>query len=313
MDLGGLDLNLLVVMDALFTEKNVSRAGQRLHLSQSATSGALARLRHTFNDPLLIQVGRKMTLTARAEGLVEPVRDVLLKAEAIHSKNPVFHPATSRRRFRLIMSDYAETVLMAEAVPLIQKVAPGVTLELFSNVDGCTEVLDRGEIDLAITPSNYVSAKHSSERLFDDDFVCLVWSGNQLVHDRISRELYLELGHVVVRFGKHRQLPTFDEWFLERSGQQRRIEVITTAFSLVLKLLIGTTRIATLHRKLSAFYAQYLPLRLLRPPFEMPRLEECLQWHKSRDNDPGILWMRSILKKAMQNSASRRRADRVPA
>ncbi len=313
MDLGGLDLNLLVVMDALFTEKNVSRAGQRLHLSQSATSGALARLRQTFNDPLLIQVGRKMTLTARAEGLVEPVRDVLMKAEAIHSENPVFHPATSRRRFRLIMSDYAETVVMAEAVPLIQKVAPGVTLELFSNVDGCTEVLDRSEIDLAITPSNYVSAKHSSERLFEDDFVCLVWSGNQLVHDRISRELYLDLGHVVVRFGKHRQLPAFDEWFLERSGQQRRIEVITTAFSLVPKLLIGTTRVATLHRRLSAFYAQYLPLRLLRPPFEMPPLVECLQWPKSRDNDPGILWMRSILKKAMQNSASRRRADRVPA
>jgi DNA-binding transcriptional LysR family regulator len=105
MDLGGLDLNLLVVLDALFTEKSVSRAGQRLHLSQSATSGALARLRQTFNDPLLIQVGRRMTLTPRAEGLIEPVRDLLLKAEAIHSASPNFNPTTSTRTFRIRMSD----------------------------------------------------------------------------------------------------------------------------------------------------------------------------------------------------------------
>lgn len=90
--------------------------------------------------------------------------------------------------------------------------------------------------------------------------------------------------------------------------------MVTSTFSLVPKLLVGTTRIATLHRRLSSFYARYLPLRLLRPPFETLRLEECLQWHRSRDSDPGIIWLRTMLKTASQTGSSRRnRADRVPA
>src|ERR1700751_3769342 len=117
MDFAGLDLNLLVAMDALFAEMNVSRAAERLHLSQSATSGALARLREAFHDPLLVQVGRKMTLTPLAEGLIEPVRDFLLQAETILNNNPAFDPAASTRRFRLMMSDYVQTVLMTEAMP----------------------------------------------------------------------------------------------------------------------------------------------------------------------------------------------------
>ena len=99
MNFSGLDLNLLVAMDAIFAERSISRAGERLHLSQSATSGALARLREAFNDPLLVQIGRKMALTPLAEGLVEPVRDFLLQAEAILHKNPAFNPATSTRKF----------------------------------------------------------------------------------------------------------------------------------------------------------------------------------------------------------------------
>src|SRR6266700_6150084 len=153
MDFGGLDLNLLVAMDALFAEKSVSRAGERLHLSQSATSGALSRLRDAFHDPLLVQVGRKMTLTPLAEGLVEPVRTFLLQAEAILHNSPAFDPSTSTRKFRLMMSDYVETVLMTELLPRIEKLAPGVTVELISNVEGGSEELDRGEIDLAIIPT----------------------------------------------------------------------------------------------------------------------------------------------------------------
>jgi hypothetical protein len=91
----------------------------------------------------------------------------------------------------------------------------------------------------------------------------------------------------VVRFGKHQQIPTFDEWFVERFGRERRIEVVTTAFNLVPQLLIGTSRIATLYGRLAMFYARYLPLKLVAAPVEIPPLEEHIQWHKSRDQDPG--------------------------
>ena len=302
MDFAGLDLNLLVALDALFAEMSVSRAGERLHLSQYATSGALARLRKVFSDPLLVPVGRKMTLTPLAKGLVEPVRELLLQAEAIRNNNPAFNPAASTRKFRMMMSDYVETVVMTEALPRIEKIGPGVTLELIPIVEG-SQALERGEIDLAITPARLLAPDHPSERLFEDEFTCIVWSGNTRVGSTISLKTYLSLGHVVVRFGRHQQLPTFDEWFVEQFGRERRIEVVTTAFNLVPQLLIGTSRIATLHRRLAVFYARYLPLKLVAPPVAIPRLEEHTQWHKSRDRDPGTVWLRSMLKSALGRSA----------
>lgn len=310
MDFSGLDLNLLVALDALFVEKSVSRAGERLHLSQSATSGALARLREAFHDPLLVQVGRRMTLTPLAEGLVEPVKEFLLKADAILNSNPAFDPASTTRRFRMMMSDYVETVVMTEALPRLQKLAPGVMVELISNVEGGTEALDRGEIDLAIMPAKYLSPGHQSEHLFKDEFTCVTWSENKQVNRGMSLKKYLNLGHVVVRFGKHQQLPTFDEWFMERYGHERRIEVVTTAFNLVPQLLIGTSRIATLHKRLALFYRRYLPLKLVPPPLEIPPLEESMQWHKSRNHDPGITWMRTILKAAARENAALNQSSR---
>jgi LysR family transcriptional regulator, nod-box dependent transcriptional activator len=312
MDFAGLDLNLLVALDALFAEKSVSRAGERLNLSQSATSGALARLREVFHDPLLVQVGRQMTLTPLAEGLVEPVREFLLQAEAIISNSPTFDPSHSTRKFRLRMSDYMETVVLTEALPCLQKLAPGITFEVISNLEGGMEPLERGEIDLTIAPSRYLSTTHPSERLFEDEFTCVVWSGNRQVDRHVSLDTYLSLGHVVVRVGRLHQLPTFDEWFVEHYGHKRRIEVVTTAFNMVPHLLIGTSRIATMHRRLATYYQRYLPLKLVAAPLEIPHIEECMQWHKSRERDPGIVWLRAVLRDAVTGSAlSRSRRGRA--
>ena len=303
MDFNGLDLNLIVALDALIAEKSVSRAGERLHLSQSATSGALARLREAFHDPLLVQVGRKMKLTPRGEGLIQPVRDFLVRAETILNSSPAFDPATSTRKFRLMMSDYVQTVVMTEALPRLESLAPGVSFELVSNIEVISEPLERGEVDLAVTPTRYLSPEHPSQPLFEDEFTCLAWSGNTRIKRDLALETYLSLGHVVVRFGRLQQLPSVDEWFVERFGHQRKIEVITTAFNLVPQLLIGTSRIATLHRRLATFYQRYLPLKLIAPPLEIPRLEESMQWHASRDRDPGTVWLRSVLKSAVEKSS----------
>jgi LysR family nod box-dependent transcriptional activator len=302
MDLGGLDLNLLVALDALFAERSVSRAGERLHLSQSATSGALARLREVFRDQLLVPVGRKMVLTPAAEALIEPVRNFLLQAEAILNNNPVFDPGSSTRKFRILMSDYVEAVLMAEALPRIGQFAPGIRFEFISNVEGGFDALERGEIDLSIAPTIRLSSEHPSEPLFEDEFICVMWAGNTRVKSAISLDEYLSLGHIVVRFGRHQELTTFDEWFMERLGHERRIEVTTTAFNLVPQLLVGTPRIATLHRRLAVFHQRYLPLKLVKPPFEIPTFQESMQWHKSRNRDPGTLWLRSMLKSVLQQT-----------
>ncbi len=308
MDFGGLDLNLLVALDALFAERSVSRAGERLHLSQSATSGALARLREAFHDPLLVQVGRKMTLTPLAEGLIGPVRDLLIQAESIVNNSPAFEPETSSRKFRLLMSDYAQTVVMTEALPRLQELAPGVTIEMIPIVGGNADELERGEIDLTLGPARYLVPGHSSERLYEDEFVCLGWSGNRQLDRDLSLDTYLRLGHVAVRFGKHRELPTFDEWFTQHLTHDRRIEVVTTAFNLVPQLLIGTSRIATVHRRLAMFYQRFLPLRIVAPPLKIPKFEQFIQWHRSRDRDPGSIWLRSVLKSAIAESTLNKEA-----
>jgi len=244
-----------------------------------------------------------MALTPLAEGLVEPVRDFLLHAETILNSTPAFDPTTSTRKFRLMMSDYVQTVVMTEALPRLQNLAPGITLDLMWSGEGFSEPLERGEIDLAVTPTRYLSAAHPSEPLFDDEFACVAWSGNKRIKRRLSLETYLSLGHVVVRFGRVQQVVTVDEWFVEHFGHQRKIEVVTTTFNLVPQLLIGTSRIATLHRRLATFYQRYLPLKLVAPPLEIPRLEESMQWHRSRDRDPGVVWLRSVLKSAIAESS----------
>ena len=301
MHFRGLDLNLLVTLDALLAEKSISRAGKRVQLSQSATSGALARLRQFFSDELLVQVGREMILTPRAEGLVEPVRDLLLQTESIIRKNPVFDPATSTRKFSLVASDYVATVLMTEALPRLQCLAPRIALEMVWNVDrGISDSFERGEVDFMIMPIQYRSPNHPSENLFDDEFTCVVWSDNKLAGNRISLAKYLSLGHVVVRFGEQHQMASFYDEFMDHHGHRRRVEVIATAFNLVPQLLIGTTRIALLHRRLAEYYARYLPVRLLPPPIKIPRLVEVIQWHKYRERDPGNAWLRNVLKSSLR-------------
>jgi LysR family nod box-dependent transcriptional activator len=299
MDFKGLDLNLLVVLDVLLDEKNITRTGQRIHLSQSATSGALARLREFFQDEILVQVGHRMALTPLGDDLVKPVKDLLLQVRAVIDKTPVFNPATSTRRFTLMVSDYVAAVLLPRAIRRMRQEAPSVILELVPLADSPTEALERGEVDFLILPEHYLSPAHSSEELFKDQYACVVWAKNPLVGDSISMEQYLSMGHVGLRFGKQRT-QSLDDWFLSNSGHTRRVELITMDFNIMPQLLIGTSRVATMHRRLAAHYAQHLPLRILDPPIEMPTLVEKLCWHSFRDLDPGHQWFRGILRAAAE-------------
>ena len=293
MHLGGLDLNLLMVLDALFVEKNVTRAGERIHLSQSATSGALSRLREYFKDDLLVPVGRRMVLTPLAEELALPVRELLQHAEAVIRRTPVFSPETSERKFRIFMSDYIALVLMTRALPQIQRSAPGITLQIMPLR---TDALEQGDADLAILPVQILAKDHPFEVLFQDEFVCIACAKNKLIGKSLSLSDYLNLGHVVVRFGEQQEVPSLEEEFLGSLGQKRRIEVVATGFTLLPHLILGTTRIATIQRRLAEFYARQLPLKIVRLPKPLPRLEEVMQWHAFRNADPGLMWLRRTLK-----------------
>jgi LysR family transcriptional regulator, nod-box dependent transcriptional activator len=268
-----LDLNLLVALDALLTDRNITEASRRIY-------------------------GRKMVPTPLAESLAAPVREILQQIRLALSTLPAFVAEHSRRRFTLMMSDYVSTVLMPEVLRRVEAEAPGVEFEILSNgVTSPSETLDRADVDLLIMPESFLSDEHPSQVLYGEGYACVVWSDNPLVGGTLTAEQYLSLGHVVLQYGRARTA-LVDEWFLTKLGVSRRTEVLAMHFNAVVQSIVGTRRIATTHRRLAEYYARYLPVRLLPPPFELPKLVEAVQWHKYFDQDPGNRWLRGVLVEA---------------
>lgn len=287
-----LDLNLLVALNALLTERNTSRAGERIHLSQPAMSNALARLREYFEDDLLVQQGRQFILTPRAESLVEPVREVLMSIESTIATKPVFEPATASKVFSVVLSDFTMTVFIPELIRHLYTSAPGVRLDLRMLNDTPVAQLEETGADLLIIPSQYVSEEHPSARLFRETYLCVTWEENQLVRDELTFESYLSCGHVVAQYSTGFKAAAFDSWFLERFGVKRRVEVTAPTLAALPSLVVGTNRIATVHRRLAERAAQFLPIKIWAAPLDIPVLEQTMQWHRHRSNDPALLWLR---------------------
>jgi LysR family transcriptional regulator, nod-box dependent transcriptional activator len=285
-----LDLNLLVALDALLTERSVSLAAERIFLSQSATSSALGRLRDYFADDLLIVKGRQMVLTSRAEELVEPVRAVLEQIRTTISVAPPFDPAVSDRKIRLMASDYLTEVLLASALRDLLVEAPHMSFEIAPMADSLQEALERGAVDIIFCIDYALSADHPSQILFEDDYVVVGWDQNPAMAGALTKDLYFDLGHVTARFGKA-QTPVFEDWFVRRQAQQRRVEIIAPSFLAVPGFIIGTHRIATMHRRLAAKLTGYLPLVMKEVPLDIPSIREAVQWHISNNNDPAIRWV----------------------
>lgn len=292
-----LDLNLLVALDALLTERSVSRAADKLFLSQSAMSNALGRLREHFDDPLLVQMGRKMSLTPRAEVLIDPVRDILVRIEATVSSKPDFDALTSEREFSLLVSDYTITVLMPHLIELISQEAPNVRLRFVAQLTQPERMLERGTADFLVIPKGFCSHAHPLEVLYEEAFVCVVWNQSDF-GERITKEEYLQAQHVEVEIPGP-NASTFDHWFLEKYGVVRKAATSTFSFASVPRLVVGTNRIATIHARLARQLSDSLPIRILDLPVEMPFMQQCAQWHTHHSSDPGIRWLRSMLYRAV--------------
>ncbi|TKC86865.1 LysR family transcriptional regulator [Trinickia terrae] len=294
MRLGHFDMNLLVALDALLDTRSVTRASERLHIGASATSSALGRLREYFGDELLMQVGRRMELTPLGRSLAQPVREILLTVQSTVVARLEFDPGEARRNFVIRASDYLTTVLLVDVVQRLQREAPGITLHIANMTDDVPGQLERGEVDFVIYPSASMNPAHPSQALFEDTFSCVVWSGNERVGETISLEQYLELGHVAASFGDSRS-SSFETMMMTNLGVTRRVEVTTTNFNTLPQLVIGTTRVATVHTRLARIYSHYLPLRMLPLPMNLPPLIEVMQWHVINNGDPAHTWLRSVL------------------
>ena len=304
MDFYDFDLNLLVALDALLTEKHVTRAGQRIHLSQSAMSAILSRLRRYFHNELLIPVGRGMMLTPLAESLAQPVRSCLLQIQQTIASRMEFNPATLKRKFSLAVSSYIVAALLPQVVQEATRQAPGVTFELVSLVEPMENQFLNGEIDFIIRPTAYALPSHPTEVLFKDTYTCMAWAENSLLGKTMSRKQYFDLGHVAIRIGGR-----MEDWLEPRYVQIRKVELIVPTFEAAARLVVGTNRISTLLTRMAVLYAEHMPIKLYPPPIEIPPIVEAVQWHRFQDTDPGHIWLRGLLKQAADNVDQLSRTD----
>ena len=287
-----LDLNLLVALDILLDEKSVSAAARRLNLSQPAVTGALNRLREYFGDDLLVQSGRRMLLSPKAEELRDPVRRALLQIRAEITRPGDFDPATTRRHFMIVASDYAYAILLADVLARMAAEAPNVSVEVMPPSPRTGEMFDRAEIDLFITISEYTIADHPAELLFQDQTVviCCKDAG----YDRIDAETFYAASHAVALFGAAR-LPSFPDREVAELGRERRIDVLLPSFSLLPQAVLGMRRMALMHQLHAKQFAKLYPIELHPSPVPIAPINEVAQWHAIRDRDPGVSWFRKIL------------------
>jgi DNA-binding transcriptional LysR family regulator len=292
-----LDLNLLVALDVLLKERSVTRAAETLNLSPSAMSNSLARLREYFDDELLVQIGRKMELTPRAENLQEAVRDVLLRIDSTIAAPAAFEPQHSDRMFRIFSSDYTQMVLGPAMLSLAAQQRATARFEFAPQVTQPHRYLERGEADLLIIPTGFMSPDHPREVLYEENFVCMVWRDGALAQGELSFERYVAAEHVVMQPGSGR-VDAFEGWFLKRYGITRRVAVLTYSFITLPALLVGTDRVATVHERVARRFVGAWPLEIRPTPMKFEPMEQAMQWHKFRTNDPGLTWLRGILAEA---------------
>jgi len=291
------DLNLIRTLDALLDEKSVTRAAERLSISQPAMSGALHRLREYFKDQLLIRVGRDMELTPLAESLAEPVRHTVRQIQATLATRPSFEPETSRRHFTMAMSDYGSLVLMGPLLRRLGTEAPYIACHVEPIGPETFARMETGELDLLITVESWdVIRRHGSagdlkmRRLFSDDFVCVVDEKHPSIGDTLTIEEYRKLPHILVRFGQ--RLDTLVEQAWKLAEFDVNIAATAPSFSEMLFMLPGTQLIATIQRRFARFLATSLPLKVMESPLKIDTLQQILMWHPRSEFDPGNQYLR---------------------
>lgn len=297
-----LDLNLLVVLEALLRERSVSRAAQQLNLSQPAVSSALGRLREYFNDDLLVVHGKKMVPTAHSQNIEPLVLKALADLELLISTSTVFDPATSLRTFRIAASDYMTLLLLQPLVSTLEKTAPGLRIEISLPNPDSHAMLDEGEIDFLIVPDVGASAAHPSEPLFEERQVVVGWKGNPVFRDGPTEEDFFSHGQVVVLFSHS---PTFAEQEMGELGRRRHIEVLCPSFLSMPWMVINSNRLAVMHERVARMLAKTLPLAVAPMPFEFPIMKSVVQHHATRDTDGGLQWM---LERILEHAAVVRNA-----
>nr|WP_240959663.1 LysR family transcriptional regulator [Rhodococcus sp. HNM0563] len=290
------DLNLLVVLDVLLTECNVTKAARRLNMSQPATSTALARLRKQFDDPLLVKSGRTLRPTPRALALAEPLRRVLSTVERSILTVPEFDPATAERAFTLLTGDYSEVTLLRNLLRRNRYRSHGIRFDMHPLSMAGIEAFHSHEVDLAVVPEQLLATSEFEQCrrrvVLHDRYVGVVWSGHPYAGIELTADVlagYPLLSYL--QYGGDKSLSRT----LSRAGIGTRPSATTTNIAVLPYVLEMTDLVTIIPERMARRIAGVAQLRILEPNFSLPAVREWAVWHEEFDDDPGHRWLRTEL------------------
>lgn len=304
MNIARIDLNLLVYLDVLLRERNVTKAANHLGISQPAMSNGLKRLRELFSDPLLVRTSEGMTPTERAKELEPIVRSVLSDIEKAVQPRTEFDQADSQRIFRIMASDYAESTLIPKLLKHLRKHAPGITLDIMTPSDVSFLDVEQGKVDMVINRFDNMPQSFHQLTVWKDSFSCLMSPKNPSKDD-FTLEKYLRAKHIwVSKTGMGvgvgvnprdlARLGWVDE-ALSKVGHAREITVFTRHYQAAMLLAEQKDLIVTIPSRAARLQKNNSKIVIKEPPFEIPPLELKMAWSPLLQNNPAHQWFRRLI------------------
>ncbi len=304
MNIAKIDLNLLVYLDVLLREGSVTKAANKLSITQPAMSNGLRRLRDLFNDPILVRTSEGMTPTERALQLQPVIRDVLSKLEATIQPETEFEPETSERTFRIMASDYAESTLLMVLLEQLQAQAPHISLDVITPSDVTYHDVEQGKVDMAINRFEELPLSFHQKVVWYDSFSCVVNAKHPFI-DSFGKDEYLDSKHIWVSktgFGvgvgidpKEIQKLGWVDAELQKQGCVRDISVFTRHYHVALQLAKKYNLIATLPSRVAKLYGDDPAVKIIDPPFDVPPIALKMAWSPLLQHDAGHIWLRRLI------------------
>jgi DNA-binding transcriptional LysR family regulator len=289
-----LDVRQLRMFELIYDTRSVTRAAEEMGQKQPTVSIWLSKLRSQLNDPLFVRTSAGMQPTPRADALIVTAREVLKTLREFSSARQVFDPATATRQFRICMADSSHLCLMPQLLAHVRAVAPGVRL-VAAGIDGQTaRALESGEADLALGFVPWLESGFYQQKLFPQDWVCLVNAGHPRVRSTLTLDAYKKEDHVAVTGGTGAQLL---EDAITRQRVRRHVVLELPGFLGLSGIVSATDLIATLPRQIGETLAGLAGVKVLECPLRVPSVDIQQHWHARYHRDPGNQWLRGVVAK----------------
>ena len=305
MAINNIDLNLLVYLDVLLREKNVTRSAIKLGITQPAMSNVLKRLRNLLDDPLLVKTSEGMTATERALALQPLVRAAVEAAERVVEDHSDFDPKTDNRIFRIMASDYAESTLIPAALKVLREKAPNITLDVLTPSDVSFSDIEQGRVDMAINRFDELPGSFHQKTLWQDSFSCIVNKNHPILQSQFGLDNYLQAQHIWVSktgYGIGVGIDPSDiqrlgwvDLALDRIGKKRNIRLFTRHYRVATYIAQQQDLIATLPSRIAQLQTDNPNVTVLKPPFDIPLLEMKMAWSPLLHNNSGHRWIRKVM------------------